>query len=87
MVLVALLPIYNTGVIIDPPFCSIIFGALLMGSSSIISLGLLIAHCAIHNSGNIIDGSLIYNIPWIMNGARHSNLLIFNIGAIIDTPL
>jgi len=80
MVLVPSLLIYNTGVIIDPPFCSIIFGALLMGSSSIISFGLLIAHRAIHNSGNIIDGSLIYNIPWIMNDARRSNLQYLILG-------
>jgi hypothetical protein len=38
-----------------------------MGSSSIISLGLLIAHRAIHNSGNIIDEEPIYNIPRIID--------------------
>ena len=36
----------------------------------IISLRLLIMHSAIHDSGNIIDGSLIYNI---LNGAHHTN--------------
>lgn len=70
MILVPSLPIYNIGAVIDPPFRYIIFGTLWIGSSSIISLGLLIAHCAIHNSGNVIDGSLIYNILWIMNGAH-----------------
>jgi hypothetical protein len=40
-----------------------------MGSSSIISLGLLIVHYAIYNSGNIIDGFLIYNIPRIIDRA------------------
>ena len=51
---------------------SIIPGILWMDPSSIIFLGLWIALALalpIHNLRDIIDQFLIYNGPWIMNGA------------------